>query len=81
MTFQSSTPQAFRNVQTASTVGSLRRSRRRKSCTVLGGKPVRRERRRTGGSPAQIFTRSRQSMKSLVVSAVTGTGAGPPGKP
>ena len=53
MTFQSSTPQAFKNVHTASTVGSLRRSRRRKSCTVLGGKPVRRERARTGGSPAR----------------------------
>ena len=48
---------------------------------VLGGRPVRRERVRTGGSPAQIFTRSRHSMNSLVFSAVTGSGAGPPGKP
>ena len=30
---------------------------------------------------SQIFTRSRQSMNSPVVSAVTGSGAGPPSKP
>src|ERR1700759_365579 len=47
---------------------------------VLGGRPARRERVRTGGSPAQIFTRSRHSMNSPVFSAVTGSGGGPPGK-